>query len=104
MRLRSLIAQGAALALLLAAGAAAAGDVTGSGILEDVDFDGRTVTVGRQTLSVANSSELLDGKGHSIALLELERSVGEWAYFQAVAKRPQPVLEKLQLGIEDANE
>lgn len=105
MRVRTMIramttlaAIGGAVGIALSALAA---DLSGSGLLEDVSLDDRTVTVGTQILAVDAETRLLDGRGQTLDLRGLERELGEWVQYSATQRRTQPLLEVLQLDLED---
>ena len=79
-----------------------AADEQGGGPLTDVDFDASTVTIRDQVFKVTRDSELLDAFNEATTLLELEHQLGEWVFYKGIDRRPQPVLQVLQISPEDA--
>jgi hypothetical protein len=79
----------------LAGPAAALQELSGSGRIEDVLLDERLVVVGGLALSVGRQSQLQEGRGRSLTLLELEERVGERAFYRARSGQPHPTLEAI---------
>lgn len=94
----------AGLAAALTALAAQAGDMGGSGWLDDVDPERRTLQIGKQTYRVTAASELRGVDGDRVGFAELEELNHPWVSFAARSGAPDPVLEKLRVLDLDSDE
>lgn len=88
----------------LAGPAGARGEYSGSGRLADVLLDAQLVVVGEQTFAVERGSQLQEGRGRSLTLLELEDHVGDRAVFRSRPGEPYPILEAIWVDDPESDE
>ncbi len=87
MRLKTWVVGVAAIALLAigGAGAAIAGEISGSGFIEDVDIDSGTVEIGMKPFRVTFRSQILDENGDRMTLRQLDvMNPGPWVQYKAI--------------------
>ncbi len=94
----------AGIALALAAQSARAGDMGGSGWLDDVDPERRTLQIGKQTYRVTAATELRGADGDRVGFEELEQLNHPWVAYAGRSGAPHPVLEKLRVLDLDSDE
>ncbi len=93
----------AALCLGLLAGAARAGDIAGSGWLDAIDAEARTLTIREQSFRLTAATELLGAKGERLELRDLEELNQPWVSYAGRSGAPLPVLERLRVLDPDAD-